>query len=1065
MTVTVRHASLTGAAANPHVLVDGPKWDAEHEVVGLENVDNTSDADKPVSTAQALAITMAGVLYSTKSVLEDTVIPFPVLVVQIAGYYEAGDTGRAFYRRADDGQIQSLDGAWWKIAEPFPSVDMFGAKGTNLDADAAVNDAAIAAAVAHCISEGLTRLNFVKRYAISAQISISYPLLLAGHGRPNTIIRQTNLTANGVVFDLAPGEFGGGLCDMVVESGAGFQSTFFNGAGSAGVGIVSSNARVNLTLENFAVYNFSYGVVEKSDVASGGSYGVIIHNFDLRYFTGDAIQIDTTGDVGGDRDISHGNISNGGFAGDATSSCGIRWSQSGGDYASTIDITGCAFGVAVVPQAGKVVGALDLNNIRCDTCINDAFLFDGSLGLIDTPQLTDCWGAFGGQAGLHVKGANVKGLNWTSGRLRENDGPGAWLEGGVDTTINGAMVASNSKVTPFANPGVKVSGGVSKFKIQNCRIGNFASSLTGQAESIKIEAGISTEFVIEGNDLSNPGAGHAELVNLSVSANYIIKDNLPIYVNESAVETAAALTANVNDMSIGNAEILRLSSDATRHITGMSGGVTGRRISLQNVGANPIVLDHQSVASLLANRFLIGADITLAANAQQSFFFDSASTSWRPYSTALPNVFAPGSYGSANQIPVITLDVQGRTTNVTNTPIAGLTTAAFAANVVDTDGTLAANSDTRVASQKAVKTYADALIAANDAMVFKGVVDCSANPNYPAADRGWTYKVSVAGKIGGASGPNVEVGDMLLCITDGTASGTQAAVGAQWNIVQVNVDGALVGPASAVDGTPSVFDGATGKLVKNITYAAFKTLLALAKGDVGLGNVVNLDTSTQTNVAFTGLGAAAAAADADTFPVNQGAGNLKQTLAAIKTWIKAWIVKGDVGLGNVDNTSDATKDAAVATLTNKTLVAPALGAATATSLVATAQVSAKNYVASSSMTNAASAATPHVDVSSQTGLAVADGAAGVTNSTIGLPSGLNGIWFIQETAQTGDTGIYAVFGATLVLISSASGFFVTPTTTPAAGKFCPQYDGVSVYKMYSRFTGATSFKAMFMRVG
>lgn len=34
------------------------------------------------------------------------------------------------------------------------------------------------------------------------------------------------------------------------------------------------------------------------------------------------------------------------------------------------------------------------------------------------------------------------------------------------------------------------------------------------------------------------------------------------------------------------------------------------------------------------------------------------------------------------------------------------------------------------------------------------------------------------------------------------------------------------------------------------------------------------------------------------------------------------IVKGDVGLGNVDNTSDATKNSATATLTNKTLVAP-----------------------------------------------------------------------------------------------------------------------------------------------
>jgi hypothetical protein len=44
------------------------------------------------------------------------------------------------------------------------------------------------------------------------------------------------------------------------------------------------------------------------------------------------------------------------------------------------------------------------------------------------------------------------------------------------------------------------------------------------------------------------------------------------------------------------------------------------------------------------------------------------------------------------------------------------------------------------------------------------------------------------------------------------------------------------------------------------------------------------------------------------------------------------IVKGDVGLGNVDNTSDATKNAAVATLTNKTLTAPILGTPTSVTL-------------------------------------------------------------------------------------------------------------------------------------
>lgn len=153
--------------------------------------------------------------------------------------------------------------------------------------------------------------------------------------------------------------------------------------------------------------------------------------------------------------------------------------------------------------------------------------------------------------------------------------------------------------------------------------------------------------------------------------------------------------------------------------------------------------------------------------------------------------------------------------NASNNTITNLTTAMFASNVVDTDGTLAANSDTRIASQKAVKTYADALIAANDAMVFKGVIDCSASPNYPAANSGWVYKVSVAGKIGGASGIVVEAGDQLLCITDGTVSGNQATVGANWNVIQANIDGAVTGPASATSGRIATFNGATGKIIQD----------------------------------------------------------------------------------------------------------------------------------------------------------------------------------------------------------------------------------------------------------
>lgn len=152
--------------------------------------------------------------------------------------------------------------------------------------------------------------------------------------------------------------------------------------------------------------------------------------------------------------------------------------------------------------------------------------------------------------------------------------------------------------------------------------------------------------------------------------------------------------------------------------------------------------------------------------------------------------------------------------------------------------TLAA--DPSSAMQAATKQYVDQIVAAQDAMVFKGVVDCSANPDYPAADRGDTWRVSVAGRIGGASGVEVEAGDLLICLTDGTASGDQTTVGASWSIAQANLDGAVIGPASATDGVPALFDGITGKVIKETTFAAFKTALALAKADVGLGSVLNV---------------------------------------------------------------------------------------------------------------------------------------------------------------------------------------------------------------------------------
>lgn len=68
---------------------------------------------------------------------------------------------------------------------------------------------------------------------------------------------------------------------------------------------------------------------------------------------------------------------------------------------------------------------------------------------------------------------------------------------------------------------------------------------------------------------------------------------------------------------------------------------------------------------------------------------------------------------------------------------------------------------------------------------WKGVIDCSTNPNYPAASAGFVWKASVAGKIGGASGVAVDAGDLIVANAD-NAGGTQVAVGGSWDTFEHN---------------------------------------------------------------------------------------------------------------------------------------------------------------------------------------------------------------------------------------------------------------------------------------
>ena len=80
------------------------------------------------------------------------------------------------------------------------------------------------------------------------------------------------------------------------------------------------------------------------------------------------------------------------------------------------------------------------------------------------------------------------------------------------------------------------------------------------------------------------------------------------------------------------------------------------------------------------------------------------------------------------------------------------------------------------------------------------------------------------------------------------------------------------------------------------------------------------------------LNTANAVYDADDFALVQDGETKQVNASTVKAYAKDGLSKSDVGLGNVDNTSDATKNAAIATLTNKTLTSPTINGGSALDL-------------------------------------------------------------------------------------------------------------------------------------
>lgn len=152
-------------------------------------------------------------------------------------------------------------------------------------------------------------------------------------------------------------------------------------------------------------------------------------------------------------------------------------------------------------------------------------------------------------------------------------------------------------------------------------------------------------------------------------------------------------------------------------------------------------------------------------------------------------------------------------------------------------GTVTLSADPQNNLEAATKQYVDRLVAGiNDFTI--GVVDSSTPLPSTGYEVGQTYRVAETGTY---AGQDCEAGDLIIVIND-YAEGT--ASNSDFLVVQANIDGAVTGPDASTDANIVVFDGTSGRKIKDSSVTIASVSDAVAKAHEHANKAV-LDTYTK----------------------------------------------------------------------------------------------------------------------------------------------------------------------------------------------------------------------------
>lgn len=460
----------------------------------------------------------------------------------------------------------------------------------------------------------------------------------------------------------------------------------------------------------------------------------------------------------------------------------------------------------------------------------------------------------------------------------------------------------------------------------------------------------------------------------------------------------------------GTGAVVRATSPALVTPTGIVKGDVG----LGNVDNTSDATKNSAVATL-TNKTLSGNTAVTLISGSGTLTLNTAGT------ITLPNA-TDTLVGKAT---TDTLTNKTLTSAVLNTGVSG--------TAVDTDSTMAANSDTLLPSQKAVKTaLATKQTLDSDLTTIAGLTATTDN-FLQSKSSAWTSRT-----------PTQVTADLIPVVGDTGSGGTKGLVPAPgagdaaaskylkadgtWATIAGGGTGDVVGPSSATDNAVARFDATTGKLIQNSAVT-----IADTSGDItgGKYNTVAISGASTPTLAVTGTTTVSGANTGDQTNISGNAATVTTNAnltGPITSSGNATAIASQTGTGTkfvVD--------------TSPTLVTPILGVAAATSInkmavtaPATSSTLAvadgKTLTASNTLTLAGTDSTVQTFPSTSATIARTDAAQTFTGTqtfaqTVQTPQAIT----VSTNAGTADI----LHGSQVFTNSSAATMAITLTTTSA----------------------------------